>query len=219
MWLKLDDRFASNPRLRKLGLQTAWFHLCGQLYCATHLTDGRIDEEELAAVESRWIDDPVAEAKNLVEAGFWRRVDGGYEIVGYLEDQWSRSQYEAHQEGNRKRVRRHRERKRNAVTPPVTPTGNAVTHPVSNSIHADRTGQDGTGHAPTETSSKEKKEKRTRTRSARRWKPEDLIHEETGERYSYDPADETLSRANGEIVWSKESEELWPRLKSVSNAL
>jgi hypothetical protein len=205
VWLKLDDRFATNPRLRKLGLQTAWFHLCGQLYCATHLTDGRIDEEELPAVESRWTEDPVAEAQKLVAAGFWRKVDGGYEIPSYLEDQWSRAKYEAYKESNRERQRRHRERKRNSVTPSV-----------SNSIHADRTGQDRTGQASTETSSKEKKK---RTRNAQRWRPQTLIHEETGERYSYDPADETLLRANGEVVWSKEAEEIWPRLQKVSNAL
>jgi len=100
-WAKLNDREAFDPVWREHGLEAAGLYLLSLAYCAMYLTDGRVDQV--------WVDSMLARPgvdqelpRKLVRADKWRKVKGGYQIVGYLESNMSASQWRARQEAGRK---------------------------------------------------------------------------------------------------------------------
>jgi hypothetical protein len=74
----LDDDWDNDPRVIRAG--TAAFGLysrCG-MWVARHLTDGFVPAEQAASYGTReWV-------AKLVEAGLWKTVEGGYQMVDYL---------------------------------------------------------------------------------------------------------------------------------------
>lgn len=108
-WVKLDDRFAGHPKVRK-----AWkrsrasigLYVMAVTYCAQHETDGVVDLD--------WADDMLPQAKErdaaieaLVTAGLMHRLDDErLEIHDYLEHNESREQAEARREKDRERKAR-----------------------------------------------------------------------------------------------------------------
>lgn len=90
-WVRLDDLFPEHPKVLKAGAAAAWLHVCGVAYCARNLTDGFIPEAKVTGLAD--LKRVSSEAKRLVEAGLWHKVEGGYMVHDYLD--WQRSADEA----------------------------------------------------------------------------------------------------------------------------
>jgi len=118
-WVKLDDQFPDHPKALACTAEAMWLHICGLCWCARHLTDGRIPRNavpRLAVVKK-----PEDRAAELVAAGIWLEVDGGFEIHDYLKFQPSKSQVESQRQSQRDRQRESRARRSVSASTPTRP--------------------------------------------------------------------------------------------------
>lgn len=116
-WFKVDDSFWSHPKVLPLSLAARGVWLTAGTWCATHLTDGAIDDESLHVIipgsraqVGRW-------AAELVTRGLWDVTDTGWRFHSWEDFQPSREQVEAARIDARERQRRSREHRRSKVTP------------------------------------------------------------------------------------------------------
>lgn len=91
-YAKLSDTFGSDPLLLTLprGIRLLWVE--GLSYCGQHLTDGLIPRHSLNRITDE--PEPLEAAAQLVGAGLWEEVEAGWQMVGYLDHQWSRDKIE-----------------------------------------------------------------------------------------------------------------------------
>ena len=118
-WVKLDDQFPDHPKALACTAEAMWLHICGLCWCARHLTDGRIPRNavpRLAVVKK-----PYDCAAELVAAGIWLEVDGGFEVHDYLKFQPSKSQVESQRQSQRDRQRDSRARRGVSASTPTRP--------------------------------------------------------------------------------------------------
>lgn len=115
-WVKLDDRFPSHRKIALLADRAFRLHVSALCWCAENLTDGYVSERELPLVAR--LRNPRAAAKELVGAGLWDRVDGGWLVHDYLDYNPSRDQVLAERKKNAERQERFRRRKAGKPTPP-----------------------------------------------------------------------------------------------------
>lgn len=90
-WVKLDDKFPDHPKIEQAGERAAWLFVCGLCYCAEHLTDGFIPASKAA----RLTEASKARIDALLKVGLWEKVEGGYQVPGYLEYQPSADKVKA----------------------------------------------------------------------------------------------------------------------------
>jgi len=135
-WVRIDDQYPENPKVVAAGHLAAWLDVCAMAYSNRVLTDGFIAKSMVPRLSS--VPQPMKRAAELVAAGRWFEVDGGYEIHDYLKYQKSREQIlkEREQTANRQARFRNRttvdNRGSNGVTNgPVTPS--PLPHP-SNTV-------------------------------------------------------------------------------------
>lgn len=141
-WVKLDDDWATHPKMLAAGLDGRAFWLEGLCYCSRYLTDGSIPVSVLplvavhAGVSS---EQAQALAARLVELELWSSDGKSYRVDNYLRWQRSKEQVEHEREKTRERAERSRARQQqpsrpsNAVTRAVTsPATHAVINGVSN---------------------------------------------------------------------------------------
>jgi hypothetical protein len=115
VWIRIDDQFADHPKVAAAGPLAAWLHVCGLCYCGRHLTDGFVPHGaaiHLAAFphigvstggvpgmfecgHDVEVDQLIGE---LLDAGLWEPVEGGYVIHDYLDYNPSREQVLADRE-------------------------------------------------------------------------------------------------------------------------
>lgn len=78
-WVKLDDGFATHPKVLGLSLEAFRFHIQAMCYAAHQRTDGRIPDSfvEAAHMSER--------ATELLEAGVWERNGVGWVIHDFTE--------------------------------------------------------------------------------------------------------------------------------------
>lgn len=86
-WVRLDTAFPSNPKLlamlaEKDGHRAALAYVCGLAWAGSHGTAGFITSEALPFIHCR-----PAEARQLVQHGFWLPEHGGYMVNGWSEFQ------------------------------------------------------------------------------------------------------------------------------------
>jgi hypothetical protein len=86
-WLKLDDDFASHPKVVGLSDKAFRLHICALAYCGKNLTDGLISRLGIRlAGANADLDRPGTVAKQLVSAGLWHaNADGTWQIHDYLD--------------------------------------------------------------------------------------------------------------------------------------
>lgn len=82
-WVKLDDQFWSNRKVRRAGQAIGAYTIC-LTWCSSELTDGFIPEDELQFICSG-IESPESDMERLVKVGLLRKAVGGWEVPGYLE--------------------------------------------------------------------------------------------------------------------------------------
>lgn len=93
-WIKLDDGIGDDPKIMQVSPLAELLYIHGLCYANAKQTDGRllkrVAKNKLLDVEK--VEDLIAE---LVGAGLWLEVKGGYEIHAYLAHQRSKKQIEA----------------------------------------------------------------------------------------------------------------------------
>lgn len=85
-WLKIDDRFARHPKVRKLSNNAFRLHVVALCHCAEMLTDGRVTERDVRdfaplcnlSTWKRYVNECVA-------AGLWTPEAHGWSIKDYLD--------------------------------------------------------------------------------------------------------------------------------------
>lgn len=110
-WLKLDDSFFRNPKVREVDAAARLLYLAALCYCGAQLTDGHVSTRSLPllAIDAD-VDDVDALAAQLVAAGLWHAVAGGYQVHDYLAYNPSREQVLAARAAARARMAAHRRR-------------------------------------------------------------------------------------------------------------
>ena len=112
-WLKIEDTVTEHPSFAQLSpfAWTLWLH--GLTYCSRNLTDGLIPQAMLTRLSA--LKEPEKACAELVDAGRWHVIEGGWRVHDYLDHQRSRREVEDERAGAKERQRRSRA-KRKGVT-------------------------------------------------------------------------------------------------------
>jgi hypothetical protein len=130
-WVKLDDRFFAHPKVIDLPKDAKLLFLCGLTHCATQLTDGFISQGAMRLVAAT-VDVAQGHAGDLVAAGLWDEVPGGFAVHDYLDYNPSAEQVKRERALNARRQQEFRERKQERGPANVTDgTSNAVSNTVT----------------------------------------------------------------------------------------
>ena len=130
-WVRIDDQYPEHPKITAAGHLAGWLDVCAMAYSNRMLTDGFIADAMVPRLSS--VPAPSKRAAELVAAGRWVRVEGGYQIHDYLDYQKTKVQIlKEREQANRRQFKR-----RHGVTPDVTsganharPTPTPTTEPV-----------------------------------------------------------------------------------------
>jgi hypothetical protein len=118
-WLRIDDCYGEHPKLVGLSDRAFRLHTVALCYCARNLTDGVVSRRStnvLAAI----LDKPIKQALvELVAGGLWAEVEGGFEIVGYLDWNPSATKVKAEREKAKQRMGKNRARRTGATADDV----------------------------------------------------------------------------------------------------
>jgi hypothetical protein len=139
VWVKIDDGFPEHPKVLSAGPLAMAMQIAALCYCNRNLTDGFIPKAaglrflDFSGLGMRmWTNDTFGGGEDasaelviedLVNAGMWDVVPGGWQIHDYLEFQPSKADILAERDKTKQRVDKWRAR--NAVTNTV---GNAVSN-------------------------------------------------------------------------------------------
>lgn len=105
-WVRLDDQFPIHRRIAGLSDGAFRLHVAAICWCARNLTDGyvaAVDVEHVSRMRRPW-----RQVDELVAAGTWHVVDGGWSIHDYLEYQPSKAQVEQERKARAERQARWR---------------------------------------------------------------------------------------------------------------
>lgn len=108
-WVKVFNSMPGHGKFLLAGDRAGWLFVCGLCYSNEHLTNGFIARHALPAV-APGVKSPETVAAQLVAAGLWHEVEGGWQIHDYNEHQRSADEI-------RERRDRDRERKANGRRP------------------------------------------------------------------------------------------------------
>lgn len=134
----MDDHFWSHPKTGDLSDSATALWLRAGSWSAGHLTDGFIPESKLRFFRGRQ-----RSATELVDAGLWSAVEGGFVFHDWAEYQPSREAVTARRDATKTRVNTWREGRRNGVTDatrehignaPPDPTRPDPTRPTSKEV-------------------------------------------------------------------------------------
>jgi hypothetical protein len=122
----VDDQFDDHPSHEEFELEHFGLQICAITYCNRVLTDGFVSDARLRKFGKSGKGPKVA--AEMVEMGKWRRVEGGYEIIGFLDRNPSKAQVIAKRAAAKARKDAHRDRQNDAPpvpsgTPPGTRSG------------------------------------------------------------------------------------------------
>jgi hypothetical protein len=133
-WVKLDDQFFAHPKVIDLPKDAKLLFLCGLTHCATQLTDGFISQGAMRLIAAT-VDVAQGHAGDLVAAGLWEEVGGGFAVHDYLEYNPSGEQVKRDRALNARRQQdwREREMARKAAEAAASVT-DGVTHAATNGV-------------------------------------------------------------------------------------
>ena len=84
-FVKLKSDFWRNEKIRNLTPGAGWLHVLALSYCKhNYHTDGFLTKHDLGVLRPNDKNRTVF-AKNLVEAGLWEKVDGGWQVHDWLD--------------------------------------------------------------------------------------------------------------------------------------
>lgn len=122
-WVRLDDRFPRHSKVTTLRARSVCLHVEALCWSAENLTDGAILATQVQKITRLSKDSCAAAVVDLVQAGLWDVVPGGWVIHDYLDYNPSRAKVRQDRDATRTRVARWRESRNgpgNAVTGTVT---------------------------------------------------------------------------------------------------
>ena len=102
-WFKVDDGFWSHEKVIELSPEAGWLWTRAGSYCAHQLTDGAVRAPILTLLGASR-----AAADELVGAGLWDAVDGGYVFHDWDKYQPTRDEVESKREAWKERQRKAR---------------------------------------------------------------------------------------------------------------
>ncbi len=108
-WLRIDDRFAMDPKVYGLSDGALRLHLSALCHCAQHETDGIIAAHMVPSLTIH--DDKAPLVDELVRAGLWEPIVGGFQVHNYLKWNPSHASLEAARSGKRERQTKYRARR------------------------------------------------------------------------------------------------------------
>jgi hypothetical protein len=125
-WVKLDDAFFSNRKVRAVSVQASHLAIAGLCFCAQNENDGHLLDDDVKLIANMAKVGPVAKlVEELVGVGIWEREKGGFAVHDFLEYNPSHAELEQKRVTTKKRVSAYRNRTCNGV-------GNGVTTSVGN---------------------------------------------------------------------------------------
>ena len=131
-WLKKDDRFPEHRKVRRLSDGAYRLHDTALCACARDETDGLLTESDLDDLQHSGRLRKYA--PELVKAGLWEPVEGGWMMHDYLDYNPSHAHLEVERERSRERQRRARER-RLGINPDEIPSDEDVSRRDSRVSH------------------------------------------------------------------------------------
>lgn len=156
-WFKQRTGYYMEPEMQRAGEKAEVLHLRAKSYCADAETGGYVPETVLPMLTPTGWRQRVAA---LVTVGLWDRVQGGYRIVDWDEDQAELEAYAARKRSDAARKRAQRERDRHASGPDQE--GGQSTDPSTDaSRDASRD-----GHVNVRTQEKRREERKKKTSSS-----------------------------------------------------
>lgn len=132
-WVRFEDRFPWHRKVRGLSDAAFRLHVSAVCWSVEHLTDGQIEDAELALVSD--VRKPTQAAAELEQKGLWDVQPGGWEIHDFLTYNESRAVVTARREADADRKRRGREGR----NPPGSPGGRPGGHPSDGGMESART--------------------------------------------------------------------------------
>lgn len=106
-WLKLDDKFMRHPKVQGLSDQAFRLHMAAMGHCAEYTTDGRVKTHVVATLTAH--PDKAPLIKEMVDAGLWEAIIGGWEIHDFLQYNPSAEQIKTRRKDWRDRQEKRRE--------------------------------------------------------------------------------------------------------------
>lgn len=106
-WTKLGDTFTDDPRLLEVTRSARMLHVEALVYCNRHLRDGHLPQGALGRITDA--EDAPGDADQLVRAGLWDEVEGGWQID--WTDQESAEEVRERQRYRADKQKRYRDRK------------------------------------------------------------------------------------------------------------
>lgn len=104
-WFRVEDTFPFHPKTIAAGNAACGLWARAGAWCCLHLTDGFIPEDIVQSMGGDKL------APQLVKAGLWEKVTGGYKFHEWDGDgggsrNWTREQVEERRKADRERKRR-----------------------------------------------------------------------------------------------------------------
>jgi hypothetical protein len=122
-WVKVMNSLRTHPKTLAASPEACWLYVCGLCWVNEHLTDGAIPTHVLPSLAPT-VKRPAKAAHQLVAAGLWHPVEGGWMVHDYLDVQTSA-------ENVRRRRRKDADRKAEERESTKSPSG------VRNGVHAE----------------------------------------------------------------------------------
>ncbi len=93
VWIKLDDGFATHPKMLLVGPYGLVLQVRAFCYCSQHHTDGLVSAAAVSLFTSDIPPIPEGWANVMVSAGLWDAHNLGYNVHDFLEWNLSKAQY------------------------------------------------------------------------------------------------------------------------------
>lgn len=113
-WVKLDDSFPDNPKVDGLTSDAFRLYVSALCYAGRHLTDGFVEAARVPRLIPRFRRSHLNE---LVAAGLWLEVPGGWEIHDYLDYNPSAGKVKAERAAAAERMKKRRSSERSPEHP------------------------------------------------------------------------------------------------------
>lgn len=102
-WAKFDDKFTDHPKVVAAGPLAELLAMRGVIFCARYETDGFIQFAQIPRI-SVGISSPKRRIQELVDAGLWEQIDGGFLVHDFLDYHPSAAERAAERESARERM-------------------------------------------------------------------------------------------------------------------
>jgi len=93
MWIKLDDGFATHPKILNAGLEAMAVQVRAICYASRHKTDGFIPQSAVCLFLSDLPPRPEGWAAYMVQCRLWELAENGYQVHDYLDWNISKTAY------------------------------------------------------------------------------------------------------------------------------